>query len=56
MIAAIYASKSTDQNLPDEEKAVTRQIERARTYAAAKGGDVAEAHVYADHGISGAGS
>jgi hypothetical protein len=30
MIAAIYARKSTDQNLPDEAKAVTRQVERAR--------------------------
>lgn len=30
MIAAIYARKSTDQNLPDEAKAVTRQAERAR--------------------------
>jgi hypothetical protein len=29
MIAAIYARKSTDQNLPDEEKAVTRQAERS---------------------------
>jgi hypothetical protein len=30
MIAAIYARKSTDQNLPNEEKSVTRQLERAR--------------------------
>jgi hypothetical protein len=29
MIAAIYARKSTDQNLPDAEKSVTRQ-NRAR--------------------------
>jgi hypothetical protein len=28
MIAAIYARKSTDQNVPDEAKAVTRQVER----------------------------
>ena len=54
MIAAIYARKSTDQNLPDEEKSVTRQVERARTYAACKGWTVADAHVYADDGISGA--
>jgi site-specific DNA recombinase len=54
MIAAIYARKSTDQNLPDEEKAVTRQVERARAYATRKGWTVADAHVYADDGISGA--
>jgi hypothetical protein len=30
-IAAIYARKSNDQNLPDEEKSVTRQVERAPT-------------------------
>ena len=29
MIAAIYARKSTDQNLPDAEKSVTRQVEHA---------------------------
>jgi hypothetical protein len=28
MIAAIYARKSTDQNVADEEKSVTRQVER----------------------------
>ena len=54
MIAAIYARKSTDQNAPDEEKSVTRQIERARAYALAKGWTVDEAHVYVDDGISGA--
>ncbi len=54
MIAAIYARKSTDQNLPDEEKSVTRQIERATAYAQAKGWTVASEHVHADDGISGA--
>jgi len=54
MIAAIYARKSTDQNIADEEKSVTRQVERARAYAARKGWTVAEEHVYADDGISGA--
>jgi site-specific DNA recombinase len=54
MIAAIYARKSTEQNTSDEEKSVTRQIERARAYAARKGWTIAEAHVYADDGISGA--
>ena len=54
MIAAIYARKSTDQNVADEEKSVTRQVERARAYAEAKGWAVAEGHVYVDDGISGA--
>jgi hypothetical protein len=35
MIAAISARKSTDQNLPDEEKSVTRQVDHARAYASA---------------------
>jgi DNA invertase Pin-like site-specific DNA recombinase len=37
MIAAIYARKSTDQNIADEENSVTRQVERARQYAERKG-------------------
>jgi site-specific DNA recombinase len=54
MIAAIYARKSTDQNLPDVEKSVARQIEHATAYAARKGWTVDPAHVYVDDGISGA--
>jgi len=54
MIAAIYARKSTDQNVSDEEKSVTRQVERARAYAERKGWTVAEEHIYAEDGISGA--
>jgi DNA invertase Pin-like site-specific DNA recombinase len=54
MIAAIYARKSTDQNISDEEKSVTRQVQHARAYAAKKGWTVANDHVYADDGISGA--
>jgi DNA invertase Pin-like site-specific DNA recombinase len=54
MIAAIYARKSTDQNVPDEEKSVTRQLKRAHAYAARKGWAVAEGHVYSDDGVSGA--
>jgi len=53
-IAAIYARKSTDQNVSDEEKSVARQVERARAYAERKGWTVAEEHVYVDDGISGA--
>ena len=37
MIAAVYARKSTDQNLPDVEKSVTRQVEHATAYAQRKG-------------------
>jgi DNA invertase Pin-like site-specific DNA recombinase len=52
--AALYARKSTDQNAPDEEKSIARQIAHARAYAARKGWTIAEDHVYADDGISGA--
>ena len=54
MIAAVYARKSTDQNLPDVEKSVTRQVEHATAYAQRKGWAVDPAHVYQDDGISGA--
>jgi len=54
VIAAVYARKSTEQNTADEEKSVTRQIEHARAYAERKGWRVADEHVYADDGISGA--
>jgi len=54
MIAAIYARKSTEQNLPDEEKSIARQVAHARGYAMRKGWTVAEAQVYAADGISGA--
>ena len=38
MKAAIYARKSTDDNDKNEEnKSVTRQIDRAKAYAKAKG-------------------
>jgi site-specific DNA recombinase len=53
MIAAIYARKSTEQNLPDEEKSVTRQVEHATAYAERRGWTVALDHVYQDDGISG---
>ena len=54
MITAIYARNSTDQNLPDEEKSVRRQIERATAFANRKGWTVADEHIYVDDGISGA--
>src|SRR5262245_12741172 len=54
MIAAVYARRSTDQNVADEAKSVTRQVEHARAYAARKGWRVADEHVYQDDKISGA--
>jgi DNA invertase Pin-like site-specific DNA recombinase len=42
MIAAIYARKSTDQNITDKEKSVTRQVESARAYTSRKGWTVAD--------------
>jgi site-specific DNA recombinase len=54
VIAAIYARKSTDQNVSDEEKSIARQVEHARAFAARRGWRVAEEHVYIDDGISGA--
>src|SRR5213593_3039743 len=54
MIAAIYARKSTEQNVSDDEKSIARQVAHARGYAMRKGWTVAEEHVYADDGISGA--
>jgi site-specific DNA recombinase len=54
VIAAIYARKSTEQNVPDEEKSVTRQIENARAFATAKGWTVLDEFIYSDDGISGA--
>lgn len=55
MIVAIYARKSTEQpGVPEEARSVPRQIQRAREYAERRGWIVAEEHVYADDGISGA--
>ena len=53
--AAIYARKSSDQNaVVDEAKSVQRQIDHATAYAARKGWTIADEHVYADDGVSGA--
>src|SRR5262245_7363845 len=55
MIAAIYARKSTEQaGVADEQKSVARQVDSARRYAAQKGWEVKDEHVYIDDGISGA--
>jgi DNA invertase Pin-like site-specific DNA recombinase len=52
--AAIYARKSTQQDLTDDAKSVARQIEHARAYATRKGWTVSDEHVFVDDGISGA--
>jgi site-specific DNA recombinase len=55
MLAAIYARKSTDQTgAGDKSESVERQLAHARAYAIRKGWTVADAHAYADDGISGA--
>jgi DNA invertase Pin-like site-specific DNA recombinase len=52
--AAIYARKSTEQNVADEAKSVTRQIDNARAFATKQVWTVSDAHIYMDDGISGA--
>jgi DNA invertase Pin-like site-specific DNA recombinase len=54
MMAAIYSRKSTEQNVAEDAKSVTRQIENARAYSLQKGWTIADEHVYVDDGISGA--
>ena len=51
MNAAIYARKSTEQNVSDDAKSVTRQLELGRAFAAEKGWTVLEE--FQDDGISG---
>src|SRR5438876_8538071 len=53
-VAAVYARKSTEQNVTDEEKSVTRQIELARACAERQGFEVSQEHIYVDEAISGA--
>lgn len=51
MRAVIYARKSNDQDVSDDAKSVTRQIELSRAFATSKGWTVAEE--FSDDGISG---
>src|SRR5712692_9078112 len=53
-VAAVYARKSTDQAVADEEKSVTRQVELAIACAGAHGFEVLPQHIYVDDAISGA--
>lgn len=53
-IAAIYARKSTEQDVDEEAKSVTRQVEHGRALAAQHGWIVHDELVFVDDGISGA--
>lgn len=54
MIAAIYARKSTEQAVSDDQKSIARQVDHARQYALRKGWRLDEACIFTDDGISGA--
>ena len=54
MIAAIYARKSTEQTVAEDQKSVARQIWHARAYAARTGWTVYDEYIFVDDGISGA--
>jgi site-specific DNA recombinase len=54
MIAAVYARKSTEQNVSEDARSVTRQVELGRAFAAGRGWTVADEHVYIDDAVSGA--
>jgi DNA invertase Pin-like site-specific DNA recombinase len=55
MHAAVYARKSTSQSdVADEAKGVTRQADGAKVFTASKGWALDDAHVYTDDGVSGA--
>lgn len=54
MRAAIYARRSTEQNVADEAKSVVRQVENARAFAGTRGWQVADDLIFVDDGISGA--
>ncbi len=55
MLAAIYARKSTEESgVAADAKSVTRQVEGARAFIAARGWTINDASVYVDDGVSGA--
>src|SRR5688572_9754300 len=55
MIAAIYARKSTAQDdVGEEAKSVTRQVDGAKVFIATKGWTLDAHHIYTDDGVSGA--
>lgn len=55
MIAAIYARKSTDDSgKSDDARSTTRQIDRAREFAAKRGWTVDDRFIFVDEAVSGA--
>jgi site-specific DNA recombinase len=54
MIVAVYARKSTEQNVSEDARSVTRQVELARAFAERRGWTVSDEHVYIDDAVSGA--
>ena len=55
MIAAIYARKSNEQNdVAEEQRSVTRQIDGALAFISGRGWTLDERHIYSDDGVSGA--
>ena len=55
MIAAIYARKSTAQDdVAEDAKSVTRQVDGAKSFITTKGWTLDDAHIYEDDGVSGA--
>src|SRR5262245_47893985 len=53
-VAGCYARKSTEQKRDADASSVERQVQRAREFAARKGWEFSEQHVYVDDAISGA--
>ena len=53
-LAAVYARKSTEQNVADDEKSVRRQVDLAVGCAKEHGFTVPAEHIYVDDAISGA--
>src|SRR3970040_1283943 len=47
-IAAIYARKSTDQNVAEDAKSVTRQVDNAKAFAHEKGWSVDDRFIFID--------
>src|SRR4051812_35850314 len=54
MRASIYARKSNEQDVEDDQKSVTRQILGARGFITSKGWTLDEGNVYTDDAVSGA--
>src|SRR2546423_1812259 len=53
--AGIYARKSTDDSDKSEDlRSCSMQVENARAYAEQQGWRIADEHIYADDGVSGA--